>query len=96
MVRIKESNVSKEKLTFQIHLLLNKFVHIFFDSHLQLSVISLQLSVVPKEILVQPCPSVVAVRWKKEVTAFEVMKYLKLHIKASARTGSTRISVTSI
>ena len=82
--------MSKEELTLQIQLLLNKFVHIFFDGPLQLSVVSLQLPIIPKEILVQPCPGVIAFLWKKGIEVFEVK------VKASARTSSTRCSGTSI
>ena len=72
-VRIRETRSDekkegpKEKLTFQLLLLVNNFVELCQDNTLQLALVSFQFAMVPEEILVEPGPKVVAVLWKRKI-----------------------------
>ena len=56
----------KEKLTLQILVPGNQLVVVLQDSTLQLALVRFQLAMVPKEILVESSPKVVAVLWKRK------------------------------
>ena len=55
----------RKKLTLQILLLLDELVHVLLDSEPHLLIVGFQFSVLPKEILIQISPSIVAFLWKK-------------------------------